>query len=184
MATPTTNYFIVQDPSWSLLQLQNVYLKYDTSVTNAAVRLPQLSTVVGKDVQIQITNVGGGALTVFPFSQAGPPSIQDTISGGIAFQFTKETYTLKIKQIDGVAVEWEIEEPVSISVAALNQAGLATPTYVNYPIGFVVYVLDYNATGKGCSIQKTSVANGDYQDWIVTATENTFDTGGFGLNPI
>ena len=91
--------------------------------------------------------------------------------------------TLRIKQIEGIAIEWEIEEPVSTSVAALVQAGLATPTYVNYPIGFVVYVLDYNATGEGCSIQKTSVLNGDFSDWIVTATELTASTGGFGQNP-
>ena len=56
-------------------------------------------------------------------------------------------------------------------------------TYINYPIGFVVYIANYNATGDGCSCQKTSIAAGTFFDWIVTATENNASTGLFGRNP-
>jgi hypothetical protein len=179
-----TPYYVATNELSNLLQLQNVYFKYDTSVNDADVFLPELSTVTGLDCQIQITNSGSGLVTLIAYSEVGPPAIQDTIGGANSFEIAAGvTLTLRIKQIDGVAIEWQIEEPVSISVAALNQAGLATPTYVNYPIGFVVYVLDYNATGKGCSIQKTSVAAGTFADWIVTATEATASTGGFGANP-
>lgn len=180
----TVDYFVTADPSWNLLQTQNVYLKYDTSVDNADVYLPELSTFTGLDVQIQVTNSGTGDVTLIAYSEVGPPVVQNTIGGATSFVVGPNiTLTLRIKQIDGVGIEWEIEEPVSTSVAALAQADLATPTYVNYPIGFVVYVLDYDATGKGCSIQKTTVANSDFQDWVVTATEATASTGGFGQNP-
>jgi hypothetical protein len=179
------DYFVTADPSWNLLQTQNVYLKYNTTIDDADVYLPELSTFTGLDVQIQVTNTGPGDVTLIAYSEAGPPAVQNTIGGATSFIVGADvTLTLRIKQIEGIAIEWEIEEPVSTSVAALAQAGLATPTYVNYPIGFVVYVLDYNATGEGCSIQKTSVANGDFNDWIVTATELTASTGGFGQNPV
>jgi hypothetical protein len=181
---PTVNYFVAADPSWNLLQTQNVYLKYNTAVDDADVYLPELSTFTGLDVQIQVTNSGAGDVTLIPYSEVGPPAVQNTIGGATSFVVgANVTLTLRIRQIDGVGIEWEIEEPVSTSVGALAQAGLATPTYVNYPIGFVVYVLNYNATGEGCSIQKTSVANGTFLDWIVTATELTASTGGFGQNP-
>jgi hypothetical protein len=180
----TVNYFVAADPSWNQLQTQNVYLKYDTSVDDADVFLPELSTFTGLDVQIQVTNSGTGDVTLIAYSEVGPPVVQNTIGGANSFLVAPGvTLTLRIRQIDGIAIEWEIEEPVSTSVAALAQAALATPAYVNYPIGFVVYVLDYNATGDGCSIQKTSVANGDFNDWIVTATESNASTGGFGANP-
>lgn len=180
-----TSYFLAADPSWNLLQLQNVNLKYDTSASDADVFLPQLSAVSAVEVQIQIANVGGGTVNLFAYSEVGPPPVQDTIGGATSFSFTGDglIYTLKIKQIDGVAIEWEIEEPVSTVAAALAQAGLATPTYVNLPVGFVVYVTNYNATGKGCAIQKTTAANSDFNDWVVIATEATASTGGFGQNP-
>lgn len=185
MAAPV-DYFVTADPSWNLLQTQNVNLKYDTSLLDANVYLPAFSTIDGTDVQIQIANVGGGTVNVIAYSEVGPPPVQNLIGGATSFSFTGDglIYTLKIKQIDGVAIEWEIEEPVSSSVLALTQADLATPSYVNLPVGFVVYVLDYDATGKGCSIQKTTAANSNFQDWVVTATEATASTGGFGKNPI
>ena len=180
------NYYVTTNELPNLLQLQYVSLDYDTSVDDANVYLPQLSTIEATLIQLQISNIGGGIVTIIPFSQVGPPAIQDTISGAETFAFTGngKFFTLRINSVDGVATEWAIEQPVSVSVAAANQASFATPTYVNYPIGFVVYILDYNATGEGCSVQKTSTAAGTFADWIVTATELTASTGGFGVNPI
>lgn len=179
------DYFVTADPSWNLLQTQNVYLKYNTAVDDADVYLPELSTFTGLDVQIQVTNSGAGDVTLIPYSEVGPPAVQNTIGGATSFIVGPNiTLTLRLKQIDGVGIEWEIEEPVSSVAAAIAQADLATPQYVNLPVGFVVYVTDYDGSGKGCSIQKTSVANGDFNDWIVTATELTASTGGFGQNPV
>ena len=136
-----TNYFVAADPSWELLQFQNVRLTYDTSVTDADVYLPQLSTIVGKEVQIQITNIGGGTVTIIPFADGtAVPPVQDTISGSTSFAFTGDGvfYTLKINQVDSVAVDWAIEQAVTASVATLTQAALATAPYINYPVGIVV----------------------------------------------
>ena len=180
------DYYVTADPSWGLLQLENVSLTYDTTLVDADVYLPQLSTITAKNVQIQINNIGGGVVNLIPFADgAAVPPVQDTISGATSFEFTGDGvfYTLRINSIDGVAIDWAIEQALSVSVGAANQASFATPTYVNYPIGFVVYIKNYNATGEGCSVQKTSAAAGTFLDWIVTATELTASTGGFGDTP-
>jgi hypothetical protein len=183
-----TNYYVQASELPNLLQLQNVSLTYDTTLTNANVYLPQLSTIEGNLVQIQITNIGGGTLTVIPFADGGAvPPVQDTISGATSFVFAgnsdPEFYTLKINLIQGVAVDWSIEQSLSVPVLALAKADLAAAPYTNYPVGIVVYVVDYATSGKGCSIQKISDSNGTFADWIVTATESTADTGGFGQVP-
>ena len=179
------SYYVTTNELPNLLQLQYVSLDYDTAIDDADVYLPQLSTIEATLIQLQISNTGGGVVNIIPFSQVGPPAVQDTISGAETFAFTGTGtfYTLRINSIDGVATEWAIEQPVSTNIGAANQASFATPTYVNYPIGFVVYILNYNGTGEGCSCQKTSVANSTFADWIVTATELTGSTGGFGANP-
>ena len=183
---PVTDYYVTADPSWEQLQFQNVRLTYDTSVTNADVYLPQLSTIVGKEVQIQITNIGSGQITIIPFADgAAVPPVQDTISGSTSFAFTGDGtfYTLKINQIDSIAIDWAIEQALTASVANLTQADLAAAPYINYPVGIVVYVVDYATSGNGCSIQKVTDSNDGYKDWVVTATESTADTGGFGQYP-
>jgi len=183
---PTLDYFVAADPSWNLLQLENVSLTYDTTLLDADVYLPQLSTITAKNVQIQINNIGGGIVNLIPFADgAAVPPVQDTISGATSFEFTGDGvfYTLRINSIDGVALDWAIEQPVSATVATAAQASFATPTYVNYPIGFVVYVLNYNATGKGCSVIKTRITGGDNTDWKITATESGASTGFFGGFP-
>ena len=179
------NYYVTANELPNLLQLQYVNLDYDTSVDDANVYLPQLSTIEANLIQVQISNIGGGTVTIIPFSQVGPPAIQDTISGAETFAFTGsgKFLTLRINTVDGVATEWEIEQPLTLSVVAANQASFATPTYINYPIGFIVYIANYNATGDGCSCQKTSIAAGTFFDWIITATENNASTGLFGRNP-
>jgi hypothetical protein len=182
----TVNYFVQASELPNLLQLQKVSLTYDTTVDDANVYLPELSTIDGKLVEIQITNIGGGVLTVIPFANlAAVPPVQDTISGATSFVFPSNAvfFTLKINLIQGVAIDWSIEQALSTSVPALAQAGLAAAPYTNYPVGIVVYVLDYATSGKGCAIQKTSDSNGTFADWTVIATEDTADTGGFGQNP-
>ena len=182
------DYYVEADPSWNLLQLENVSLTYDTTIDDADVYLPQLSTITAKNVQIQINNIGGtgGTVNLIPYSDGtAVPPVQDTISGATNFNLTGDNIfiTLRINTLDGVATEWAIEQPLTLSVVAANQASFATPTYINYPIGFVVYIANYNATGDGCSCQKTSIAAGAFFDWIITATENNVSTGLFGRNP-
>ena len=117
---PTLDYFVAADPSWNLLQLENVSLTYDTTLLDADVYLPQLSTITAKNVQIQINNIGGGIVNLIPFADgAAVPPVQDTISGAESFAFTGTDifYTLRINSIDGVALSWAIEQPLYLSVA-------------------------------------------------------------------
>ena len=178
------NYYVTTNELPNLLQLQYVNLDYDTSVDDANVYLPRLSTIQANLIQVQISNIGGGTVTIIPFSQV-LPAIQDTISGAETFAFTGNGtfFTLRINTVDGVATEWAIEQPLTLSVVAANQASFATSTYINYPIGFVVYIANYDGTGDGCSCQKTSIAVGTAADWTITATENNVSTGAFGRNP-
>jgi hypothetical protein len=69
-------------------------------------------------------------------------------------------------------------------VAALAQIDLALDAYTDLFIGTKVSVVDYDGSGDGCTIQKIDTTNGDFQDWIVIATDNTVSTGAIGVNPI
>jgi hypothetical protein len=69
-------------------------------------------------------------------------------------------------------------------VAALNQTTLSGAIYDDKSIGATVVVVDWNATGTGCVLQKIDNTNDDYQDWIVVATDGVADTGAIGVNPI
>jgi hypothetical protein len=66
---------------------------------------------------------------------------------------------------------------VSAAVAALNRTTLALAQYIALPIGTMLSVLDYNATGKGVTIQKISLVASTYADWMVVATEAAASTG-------
>ena len=70
------------------------------------------------------------------------------------------------------------------SVGGLAQADLALAQYVDAVLGTTLCVVDYDATGFGCTLVKNSTANGDFQDWIITATDDVASTGGIGTNPI
>jgi hypothetical protein len=69
-------------------------------------------------------------------------------------------------------------------VATLAQVDLALDAYTDLFIGTKLSIVDYDGTGDGCTIQKTSTSNGDFADWIVIATDNTVSTGAIGVNPI
>lgn len=187
----TGTYTLVADPSWALSQLSNVYLTVDASAAPVTINLPELSTVTALNVKIHvIVAVGGNTTTINAYSEVGPPPVQDTISGGTSFGIYNEgdSCILTINQADGVATSWAVnavtETPfIGGSIAAISQATFALAQYVALPIGWTGYVLDYDGSGFGCAVTKTSVANGDYQDWLVVATEDTASTGGFGQNP-
>jgi hypothetical protein len=70
------------------------------------------------------------------------------------------------------------------SVGGLNQATLSLAQYVDLPIGSILAVIDYATSGDGATIVKISSTNGDYQDYIILATENPASTGHIGQSPI
>ena len=70
------------------------------------------------------------------------------------------------------------------SVAALVQADLSLPPYIDMPVGSFISITDYSASGKGGTFQKISIAGGDQTDWVVFSTEDRTVTGGTGTTPI
>lgn len=72
---------------------------------------------------------------------------------------------------------------VSTKVLALAKADLATAPYTALPIGTTLSVVDYAGTGTGCTMQKTTDANGTFADWMIIASDAKADTGGIGTNP-
>jgi hypothetical protein len=73
---------------------------------------------------------------------------------------------------------------VPVIAPTLAQAGLATPAYTGLGVGTLVAVVDYDGTGDGCTLVKTTLANEDHTDWIVLATDLVASSGGIGTNPI
>jgi hypothetical protein len=73
---------------------------------------------------------------------------------------------------------------ITTSVAALVQADLSLPPYIDMPVGAFISITDYSASGKGGTFQKISIAGGDQTDWVVFSTEDRLVTGGTGTTPI
>ena len=69
-------------------------------------------------------------------------------------------------------------------VGALTQVTLALAQYVDLAVGTTLIVQNYDATTDACTIVKLSLANGDYQDWVVMATDNALSSGAIGQQPI
>jgi hypothetical protein len=65
-----------------------------------------------------------------------------------------------------------------------NQAFFALAPQVALSIGTTLAIVNYNATGEGCTVQKIDTTNGDYQDWMVISTTAKASTGTIGVNPI
>lgn len=70
------------------------------------------------------------------------------------------------------------------AVGGLDQATLSLTQYVDLPVGSILCVVDYNTTGDGVTLVKISSTNGDYQDYIILATENPASTGHIGQSSI
>lgn len=72
---------------------------------------------------------------------------------------------------------------VSTKTLALAKADLATAPYIALPIGTMLSVVNYAATGTGCTMQKTTDTNSTFADWMIIASDAKADTGGIGTNP-
>lgn len=70
------------------------------------------------------------------------------------------------------------------SVGGLDQSTLALAQYVDLPVGSILAVTDYATSGDGATLVKISSTSGDYQDYIILATENPASTGHIGQSPI
>lgn len=69
-------------------------------------------------------------------------------------------------------------------VAALNRTTLSALAYDDKSIGATVVVINWNATGTGCVLQKIDDTNNTFADWIVVATDDIVDTGAIGVTPL
>lgn len=73
---------------------------------------------------------------------------------------------------------------VPIVKASFAQGDFAAqPEVVALPLGGIVIVTDYNASGNGGSFVRVDDTNDSYLDFVVLASENTASTGLFGANP-
>lgn len=74
--------------------------------------------------------------------------------------------------------------PPALPFGVVSQVNLAVVPYIDYSIGKIVLVTDYNASGDGCALIKYSTQFNNFNDWAVLSTENPASTGGTGTNPI
>jgi hypothetical protein len=69
-------------------------------------------------------------------------------------------------------------------VGGLAQVTLALAQYVDLAVGTTLLVQDYDTSGDACTIVKLSLQSGNYQDWIIMATDNALSSGAIGQSPI
>jgi hypothetical protein len=74
--------------------------------------------------------------------------------------------------------------PPALPIGVVSQANLAAVPYIDYSIGKIVLVTDYNGSGDGCALIKYRTQFNNFNDWAVLSTENPASTGGTGTNPI
>lgn len=74
--------------------------------------------------------------------------------------------------------------PTFVKVLGIDQAYFADAKAVNLGTFTTMLVVDYNASGNGCTLIKISTDNSDYTDWNIIATDSVVDTGAIGQNPI
>ncbi len=124
------------------------------------------------NVRESVPQVPGGA-------QANP----GTIDIGLYYDSVAQTL-LMIDNSDGSTVATIAQPKTTVAVAAGAAALFATAPYIAYPIGTVISLTNYKATGFGMTVQKTSLAHGDRTDWIIIATEAKASTGNTGESPV
>ena len=86
-----------------------------------------------------------------------------------------------VATIGGVALTTNLVAQV---VAAAAQAYFATAPVVAFGIGKIICVQDYDTSGDAATFQKISTSNGNFNDWIVIATDNVASSGAIGSSPI
>lgn len=185
----TGNYNLAASPEWKNVQLEDQFIECDTTLADVNITLPNIADLNRFwGVRLHIINkVGSNAVNLIAYTTLLPSPVTNFINGVASVTLANvgdsticaiEDESNWLSTASGSAVG------VPTVVAALNQATLATAPYVALPVGSSLAVVDYDATTEGCSLVKTTLANGTFADWIVTSTTDKLSTGSIGTNPI
>lgn len=185
----TGNYVLTPTVEWKNVQFEDIFLACDTTLADVNITLPALSALGGFwSNRIHILNkVGGNKVNIIAYTTLRPLPVTNFINGValITLENTGDSCVVTVEDENNwVSAFAGTSGAVPTIVPALNQAGLSGATYDVLPIGSTLAVVDYNATGDGCTLVKTTTANNDSTDWVIVATDLVASTGGIGTNPI
>ncbi len=185
----TGNYTLTPTVEWKNVQFEDIFLECDTTLADVNISLPALSALGGFwSNRIHILNkVGGNNVNIIAYTTLLPLPVSNFINGvaQITLASAGDSCVVTVEDENNwvCALAGGIAG-VPVIAPTLAQAGLATPAYTSLAVGTLVAVVDYDGTGDGCTLVKTTLANDTFLDWVVLATENTASTGGTGTNPI
>lgn len=178
----TSDYTIVANPSWSAIALQDVYLECDSTLNAINIQLPSISDLNGfYNVRFHIIDATFKAATN-PINILAATLDNNFIDAATSVSITKNGQSTVVSVVNGTnwASNDSLPIPLARTAAALNQASFAGGAYETIAMGTIVCVVNYNATGKGVTVQRVNNANDSYKDWLIIATEDATSTGHIG----
>lgn len=164
---------------------EDLYLLCDSTLGAIIINLPSIATLPFINPRIFITDIAGQAgtnsITVNPdagdtLNGATAPIIINSNGGAAKVECSSQANWIGGEALDSGA-------GITTVVAAANQASFAAPPLSTAPLGKTVAIQNYNGTADAATFQRIAVATGDFNDWIVTATENKASTGAIGGKP-
>jgi hypothetical protein len=185
----TGNYNLTPTTEWKNVQLEDIFLDCDTTLADVNIFLPELALLNrfwGNRIHI-LNRIGANAVNIIAYTTLLPTPVTDFINGvsSVTLQSVGDSCVVSVEgENNWICNLSGGSAGVPVIAPTLAQAGLATPAYTELGVGTLVAVVDYDATGDGCTLVKTTLANGDHTDWIVLATDLVASSGGIGTNPI
>ncbi len=185
----TGNYNLAVSPEWKNVQLEDQFIECDTTLADVNLTLPNIADLNRFwGVRLHIINkVGSNAVNLIAYTTLLPSPVTNAINGVASVTLANvgdSTICAVQDESNWLSTASASSVGVPTVVAALNQAGLSGAAYDALPIGSSLAVVDYAATGDGCTLVKTTLANNTFADWIIVATDLVASTGGIGTNPI
>jgi len=176
--------FIV-DPIDSFQNLfRQITIDVDASVGDVTIQLPEIYTTYNGNfnstIIINRVDATSNALKII-VDPASSDLIGSVNTIQLATQF--DSATIKPVSLQGWSAQVTSSNIPSVLVG-LSGALLSDPVYVDYAVGSIIICSDYNTSGFGCTIVKTSLAGSDNTDWVVMSTDDVISTGGTGQTPI
>ena len=176
--------FIV-DPIDSFQNLfRQITIDVDASVGDVTIQLPEIYTTYNGNfnstIIINRVDASGNALKI-----SVDPASADLIGSVNTIQLATQFDSAVIKPVSlqGWSAQVTSSNIPSVLIG-LSGALLSDPVYVDYAVGSIIICSDYNTSGFGCTIVKTSLAGSDNTDWVVMSTDDVISTGGTGQTPI
>lgn len=187
-ALSATYDLIVTDLNGNVFE--KIYIDVDATNGDVEINLPDIA-IFGRvfNFQLVVTRIDNSlnSVKIIPYSSV-LPLVQQYIGSSTTVQIETRYQNVTFAPVNDNG--WAADSTgggnlaVPAVVAALAQATLALPQYVDAPVGTIYMVVNYNATNQGCTIVKTSIANGDHTDWFILATTAKASTGTIGVSPI